>query len=146
MGLIAPSDIRVLLVQRSNEIMNYAEREQWAEYVRQQSTGIVPGPVKKSAGMNKTENQYGQELELRKRAGEILDYRFEGIKFILADNTTYKPDYLVVFPDHFEIHEVKGFERDDAMVKFKVSAALFPWFRFIMVKKIKGRFEIVREI
>lgn len=33
--------------------------------------------------MNKTESAYCQHLELRKRAGEIVWYRFEGIKLRL---------------------------------------------------------------
>jgi hypothetical protein len=137
-----------LLVLRSSEAigMDYAEREQWAEFVRQKSAGIVPGPIKKAKGANKDELAYGQELEFRKRAGEIVDYMFEKIKLILAPGTTYTPDYFVIFPDHFEFHEFKGFERDDAIAKFKIAAEMFSWFRFVMIKKIKGRFEIVREI
>lgn len=34
----------------------------------------------KTGQMNKTESAYCQHLELRKRAGEIAWYRFEGIK------------------------------------------------------------------
>lgn len=32
-----------------------------------------------------------------------------------------------------EFHEVKGFMRDDARVKFKVAAALYPWFEWVLV-------------
>ncbi|HHU8883863.1 TPA: DUF1064 domain-containing protein, partial [Escherichia coli] len=45
----------------------------------------------KTGQMNKTESAYCQHLELRKRAGEIVWYRFEGIKLRLADNTFYTP-------------------------------------------------------
>ncbi|HIH8842844.1 TPA: hypothetical protein ACYUPC_002972 [Escherichia coli] len=37
----------------------------------------------KTGQMNKTESAYCQHLELRKRAGEIVWYRFEGIKLRL---------------------------------------------------------------
>lgn len=47
----------------------------------------------KTGQMNKTESAYCQHLELRKRAGEIVWYRFEGIKLRLADNTFYTPDF-----------------------------------------------------
>jgi hypothetical protein len=39
----------------------------------------------------------------------------------------------VVYVDRFEIHETKGFLRDDANVKIKVAAAQFTWFKFKMI-------------
>lgn len=50
----------------------------------------------KTGQMNATERAYGQLLELRKRAGEIAWYKFEGLKLRLADNTFYTPDYAVM--------------------------------------------------
>jgi hypothetical protein len=91
-------------------------------------------PITTVNRMNKTESRYAMMLELRKQAGEIIDYKYEPFKLVLAFNTLYIPDFLVVFKDHFEIHEVKGFWRDDARVKIKVAARAFPWFRFIAVQ------------
>jgi len=91
-------------------------------------------PLEQQQKMNKTEARYAQQLELRKRAGEIVDYKFEPFRLILANNTSYCPDFLVVRKDHFEIHEVKGFWRDDARVKIKVAARQFPWFAFIAIQ------------
>lgn len=83
---------------------------------------------------NKTEAAYGEHLELRKQAGDVLWFRFEGVKLRLADNTFYTPDYFVMRSDgHMEVHEVKGFWRDDARVKIKIAAEMYP-FRFIAVK------------
>jgi len=85
--------------------------------------------------MNKTESAYAQHLELQKHAGKVLWWRFEGIKLRLADNTFYTSDFAVLPPDGvLELHECKGFWQDDARVKIKVAAALYP-FRFIAVKK-----------
>lgn len=85
--------------------------------------------------MNKTEAAYAQHLELLKHAGEVLWYKFEAIKLRLADNTFYTPDFLVLMSDgYMQVHETKGFWRDDARVKIKVAASLYP-FRFIAVKK-----------
>jgi hypothetical protein len=50
----------------------------------------------KTGQMNKTESAYCQHLELRKRAGEIVWYRFEGIKLRLADNTFYTPAHACI--------------------------------------------------
>ncbi|HDW3183881.1 TPA: DUF1064 domain-containing protein [Escherichia coli] len=88
----------------------------------------------KTGQMNKTESAYCQLLELRKRAGEIDWYRFEGVKLRLADNTFYTPDFAVMLiTGEMEMHEVKGFWTDDARVKIKVAAEQYP-FRFIAVK------------
>ena len=92
--------------------------------------------------MNKTEAAYANHLYLQQVLKEIVDFRFEPFGLKLADKTYYHPDFLVVFADHFEIHEVKGFMREDANVKLKVAAKLFPWFKFKLVKRIKKEWEI----
>ncbi len=92
--------------------------------------------------MNKTEAAYAQHLELRKRAGHIVDYWFETFKFKLADKCWYTPDFVVqVLDDTMECHEVKGFWEDDARVKVKVVAAKFP-FRFVAVTKKAGAWQM----
>ncbi len=96
----------------------------------------------KTGERNKTEAAYEQYLELQKRGGAILWYRFEGIKLRLADNTFYTPDFVVIKSDGMiEMHEVKGFWRDDARVKIKVAAEMFP-FTFLAIKKNKGGWEV----
>lgn len=66
----------------------------------------------------------------------IAWYKFEGIKFRLADNTFYTPDFVILNNDFlFEVHEVKGFWTDDAKVKIKVAAELYP-FKFMAFKKV----------
>lgn len=85
--------------------------------------------------MNRTEEAYAQTLELRRHAGDVLWYRFEGIKLRLADNTFYSPDFAVMLANgQMECHEVKGHWMEDARVKLKVAADLYP-FRFVAVKK-----------
>lgn len=87
--------------------------------------------------MNKLETAYSEYLFFRRKAGDILDYRFEAIKLKLAPSTFYTPDFMVFTNDGFiEIHEVKGFWEDDARVKIKVAAEMFP-FRFVAVTKSK---------
>lgn len=88
----------------------------------------------KTGVMNKTEEAYCVDLAIRKSAGLIAWYRFEGIKLRLADNTFYSPDFAVMLSTgEMEVHEVKGHWTDDARVKIKVAAEQYP-FRFIAVK------------
>jgi len=84
--------------------------------------------------MNKTETAYDAHLKAETYAGRVLWHKFEGIKLRLADNTFYTPDFAVMASDGvLECHEVKGFWEDDARVKIKVAASLYP-FRFIAIK------------
>lgn len=86
--------------------------------------------------MNKTEAAYEAHLCGLWKANEILWYKFEAIKLRLADNTFYTCDFAVLASDSvLELHEVKGFWQDDARVKIKVAASLYP-FRFVAVKVI----------
>ncbi|WNG69307.1 DUF1064 domain-containing protein [Cupriavidus gilardii] len=88
----------------------------------------------KIGAMNKTEQAYAQYLDLRRQAGEVLWFRFEGMKLRLADNTFYTPDFAVMAADgQLECHEVKGFWTDDARVKIKVAAEQYP-LTFLAVK------------
>jgi len=92
--------------------------------------------------MNRTEAAYASQLDLLLKAGQIVWYKFEGIKLRLADNTFYTPDFAVLLPDGtFEFHETKALRKqkdgkmkphfeDDARVKLKIVAELYP-FTFI---------------
>ena len=90
----------------------------------------------KAGQANKSESEYGALLRTRMLAGEVLWYRFEGLKFRLADNTFYTPDYALMLADGaLECHEVKGVWEEDARVKIKVVAEMYP-IRFIAVRKL----------
>lgn len=87
----------------------------------------------KAGAMNKTEQAYAADLELARAAGAVAWFKFEGVKLRLADSTFYTPDFAVMLADgQLEMHEVKGFWEDDARVKIKVAAELYP-FRFVAV-------------
>jgi hypothetical protein len=86
--------------------------------------------------MNKVEASYGDLLKLRQIAGEVAWYQYEGITLKLAPDTRYTPDFVVMTSEGFlECHEVKGFMRDDAHVKLKCAANMFP-FKFYLIRSI----------
>jgi hypothetical protein len=118
--------------------------DSWQEFqnLKNRVKGKLPRPRHTAGKMNKTESAYANVLELRKKAGEVKRWVFEPIKFRLADKTYYTPDFMVTFDDHIEFHEVKGFWEDDARVKIKVVAEIFPEFLFLAVKKSKGDYQI----
>jgi len=88
----------------------------------------------KAGALNKTEQAYADRLQIMKNVGQIAWFKFEGIKLRLADNTFYTADFAVMLADGtIELHEVKGYWTDDARVKIKVAADLYP-FRFVAVR------------
>ncbi|MBW3512907.1 DUF1064 domain-containing protein [Janthinobacterium sp. NKUCC06_STL] len=93
----------------------------------------------KVGAMNQTEAAYARTLELRKAAGEVAWYKFEGLKFRLADNTFYTPDFAVQLADGaLEAHEVKGYMMEDANVKIKIAADMYP-LRFVAVQVLSKK-------
>ena len=81
----------------------------------------------KAGVMNATEAEYARVLEADKAAGLVAWWAFEPFKFRLADNTFYTPDFgVMLINGELQAHEVKGFWTDDARVKIKVAASLFP--------------------
>jgi hypothetical protein len=99
----------------------------------------------KVGAMNKTEAAYAALLDRRRASGEILWFKFEGLKFRLADNTFYTPDFAVMLADGaLEAHEVKGVWQDDARAKIKIAADMYP-LRFLAIRadrKVAGGWAI----
>lgn len=107
--------------------------------------------TKKTPGaMNKTEARFDGYLRALLHAGRIADYRFEAMKFRLADNTYYIPDFMVVTLDgYFRMIDVKGRTKskhtgkesywceEDAKIKIKVIADQLPWFSFAVAWESK---------
>ena len=86
--------------------------------------------------MNNLEFDYSKKLEMGKMVGDVLWYAFESMKFRLADNTYYTPDFIVMRGDRtLEVHETKGFWTDDGRAKIKIAAEMFPLFKFIAIKR-----------
>lgn len=111
------------------------------------NTPKVNNPGTRKSKLNRWECEYALELEARKHAGEIAWYGFEAIKLRLTGSTFYTPDFAVLtqrmdfsgaWIEKMQFVEIKGFLRDDANVKFKVAAELFPFAEFLMYRKQKG--------
>jgi len=91
--------------------------------------------IRHAAGqMNGMEKRYAIYLDIQKACGEVLRWRFEPLKLKLAPATFWTPDFELVMPDgKIELHETKGHWEDDARVKIKIAAQMFPEFRIVAV-------------
>jgi len=87
--------------------------------------------------MNQTETRYAEALQLRKLAGEIIEWGFEAVTFKLAADTRYTPDFMILNIDGtITFVDVKGAGPIDpkSLVKLKVAADKFWCFRFELAK------------
>lgn len=101
----------------------------------------IPGVTEKPTPgkMNKWEEEFARQLFERMMADEISGYMFERFRFELAHKCLYIPDFMILHPHGgFAAAEVKGFRRDDAMVKLKVAARMYPDINFSLWTKEKG--------
>lgn len=85
----------------------------------------------KAGKMNKTEARFAQYLDLLLHSGQVLWWKFEGIKLILAANTSLTVDFAVLPADGvLQMIDVKGSKAiftDDARAKMKIAAEMFPF-------------------
>ena len=88
---------------------------------------------------NKVERDFALHLASRLQAGEIQWFRFEPIRLRLGKGAMFTPDFGVVETSgEFTFYEVKGsFFREAAKVRLKVARELFPFFKFIVVRRTK---------
>lgn len=95
----------------------------------------------KAGQRNKTEQAYENYLTLLYKMEKIAWFRFEGIRFRLADSLTYTPDFMIMLPNGLiEAHEIKGSKAifmDDSKAKIKMAAKDYP-FTFKVVFPVKG--------
>ena len=96
-------------------------------------------PTTDEAKMNGTERRWLSEL----RALEVQELGIQSVTLKLGDDCRYTPDFTGIDDNgHFTAWEVKGFMRDDALVKIKTAARQYRWIKFVLVRRVKGRWEI----
>ncbi len=111
-------------------------------------------PRPKTIGMNKGETEYAAVLDEQLKHGVIAGWWYELLSIRLADNTHYRPDFVVLLDDgHIELHEVKPRKKgkdgkpdsfwaeEDAWLKAKLVAEHAPFPLFIVWPKRDGGWE-----
>ena len=106
--------------------------------------------------MNKGETLYAEQLERLRVVGVVSAWWFEPFNWRMADNTYYRPDFLVMRVDGtLEIHEVKGrkngkdgkpdtfWKEEDAWLKLKVVSEQAPFPLFVVYPRRDGGWETV---
>jgi hypothetical protein len=92
---------------------------------------------------NKWERMYAQRLGILLHAQAITWWDYECLKLRLADATFWTPDFAVETRGRLEVHEVKGHWREDARIKVKLAAKLFPWLPIHILRPVNGEFRSI---
>ena len=92
-------------------------------------------PVKvRKAYRSQWEAEYAGVLEMRFRAGDIVDYGYERITLRLPGDVRYTPDFDAVLPDGtIEMHEVKAWLREVARDRLRSAVATFPTVHWYLI-------------
>lgn len=81
--------------------------------------------------MNATEARFAQLLDQKKLVGEVLWWKFEAIKLMLAPNTSLTVDFAAMMADGLlvmiDVKGAKAIFTEDARAKMKVAADGFPF-------------------
>jgi len=90
------------------------------------------------ARLNKTERAFLAHLQATLPPGAWIGTQTHTLK--LAERCRYTPDFTTLAEDgaRLVMWEVKGFWRDDALVKIKTAARLYPYYQFIAAQRKKG--------
>ena|ERR1035437_186153 len=99
---------------------------------------FVIKPSTDESKLNKTERA---RLEWLRTLG-VQAIGVQAITLKLGDDCRFTPDFNYIADiGRMVFEDVKGFQRDDALVKIKAAARKFSWATFLIVKKAKCGWE-----
>lgn len=119
-----------------------AARKEMRELLNHENNSSVGAVGAASSERNKVPTD---EHKLNKTERAYLNYlRASGVKWIGVQNITLKlahdcrltVDFVYFDEEQLVFVDVKGFQREDALIKMKVAARLFPFWKFQIVSRI----------
>ena len=132
-GGVGKRGTEIKTVKQAIGILQPGLTEPTAPVVLHGGLGFEPRTSKDESKLNKTERTFLQYL--RKLPG-ISHIGIQGITFKIGDDCRYTPDFSALKDcSQLYLYEVKGFMRDDALVKLKVCARMYPWAILNLVRK-----------
>lgn len=92
------------------------------------------------------EANYARYLQLLKNRGQIREWKHEvRTYFFRKEGVAYLPDFKVYFPDHWELHEVKGWFDERSKRNLALMKEYYPLIKIVVIakpeyKKIQSEF------
>lgn len=83
-------------------------------------------------------SEFGSKMEVQFFAEFESQHKWlvpHAMTFRLGDDCRYTPDFMAIKDNELIAYEIKGFMRDDALVKIKVASRLFGFIRFVLVTR-----------
>lgn len=122
------------------------------EYVKGHVDSVTVGVDRVLNVLNLEHRPADEESRLNKLEKDRLAYlrsqskpslRIQAITLKLAFDTRLTMDFSYIGEDsRIWFEDVKGFQREDALIKARMAARLFPEFRFWIVKRVNGAWEM----
>lgn len=101
---------------------------------------FVPKPSTDESKLNKTERAYLVHL----RSIYPAEIGIQNVTLKLADDCRLTADFNYINEaGRWVFVDVKGFQREDALIKMKVAARCFPQIDFVIVKRNSNGWEII---
>lgn len=133
--VFGPQGIQTGIKSKSSAVTPVAEPTKRADKSGSQPRKILSAEDK----LNKTEKMLLvllRAMYLNPSGSAPVNVRIQAIRLELAPNCTYTPDFSVWFMGKMIFYEAKGaFVRDDAIVKLKTAARLYPEFDFWLCQR-----------
>lgn len=101
---------------------------------------------------SKLELNFAWELERRRLARIIEEWRYHSMRFRLAPNVTYTPDFCARCGDRLTFYEVKGSWKmknaRDSRTRLQIAAYVYWWFGWQAVTQEDGQwvFEVIHSV
>lgn len=97
---------------------------------------------------SKAEMLFADELESRRLGGVSKWWAYEPVTLVIVDaegkRCRYTPDFMeLTISGLLNFYEVKGFLRTAARVRFLAARERYPFWTFTMVRRYRGRFEVI---
>ncbi len=100
------------------------------------ANGFALAPSKDEAKLNRTERAY---LAVLRSHPAVTWIGIQSFTLKLADDCRLTPDFSTLDRGgKLTLIDVKGFQREDALIKMKVAARMFPMFTFVIAKRDGG--------
>lgn len=136
MNDISPSELKRLFpgASKSTEARNVSSLAKTTHTIKRtiELEKMTVTPTTDEVKLNKTERAYHEYLKR-------LNLKWLGVQNLtvkLANDCRLTPDFGTLDENGIlTLIDVKGFQREDALIKMKVAARMFPWIRFVIVKK-----------
>ena len=128
----SPAELRAMMVRKGVAI----EQKQGAS---RSNSPKAPSVRPWGRFRSKWELDYARYLDVLKATRRIVDWDYEPERLEIGAGAHYTPDFRVMLPGGgYEFREVKGYQREAAMVRLKVAAKHFPHRRFVLVTRKRG--------